>query len=312
LIRPLKLAKDPVADRDPKTIPVARAAHSLTYAAGETALDVGAFRVLVDLFMPANVAVMFFVFLGYFAYTLIVGMVGWLIFTTLGLMPTFYNLPLALFLMAHYANTLEDTGPDAINELPRPLRSMSPFDDIWNPFCSMFLALGVCFLPAVACYHAFPPQYKTLALLPAVVGTFFFPAAFLTTVTAGSSFNLRPDRLAAVIRTSAAHYPFCFLVWLIALPLFAYSLFGIYMIPISVREDHPWIYKLNKPMVAYPLLFISIIVMHWGSWLLGLIYRRYHSEFPWVLQHHVSARRRDEAAKAAEIRATRRKPRYVK
>lgn len=312
LIRPLKLARDPVLDRDPKTIPVARSAHSLTYAAGETALDFSAFRVLVDLFMPANIAVMFFVFLGYFAYQLVVGMVGWLIFTTLGLMPTFYNAPLALFLMAHYANTVEDTGPDAFDELPRPLRSMSPMDDVWHPFCAMLLALGVCFLPAVACLYALPPQYAALAVLPAGVGTFFFPAAFLTAVTGGTSLNLRPDRLAGVIRASAAKYTLCFAIWLVALPLFAYSLFGVYLIPYAVREDHPWIYQFNRPVLMYPVTFASIILMHWGSWLLGLIYRRHHNEFPWVLQHHVSSRRRNEAAKAAEIRAARRKPRYVK
>jgi hypothetical protein len=60
-----------------------------------------------------------------------------------------------------------------------------------------------------------------------------------------------------------------------------------------------------------PLQFMTIILLHFASWHLGLIYRRHHDQFPWVLQKHVSARREAEAKKAAEIRAMRRKPRYV-
>jgi hypothetical protein len=176
----------------------------------------------------------------------------------------------------------------------------------------MFTALGYCFLPAVILFAALPLPIKGVALLPLALGLFFFPAALLTAVTGSTVLNLRPDRLAGVIRICAGQYMLSFFVWLLALPLFAYSLFGIYLIPVQYREDHQWIYQLNRPAFTFPLLFVSIIVMHFATWHLGLLYRHHHDKFPWVLQKHYSARREAEAAKAAEIRAQRRKPRYVK
>jgi hypothetical protein len=126
---------------------------------------------------------------------------------------------------------------------------------------------------------------------------------------AGSLNNLRPDRLGGIIRAAGADYVLSFLLWTIGLPLLAYSFFGVWMIPQDVRPE--WVYNLNRMVVAIPLLFGTIILLHFASWHLGLIYRRHHDQFPWVLQRHVSARREAEAKKAAEIRAMRRKPKYV-
>jgi hypothetical protein len=309
LIRPIKMVKTP-AQEDPRNVPVAQ--RALTYAARDTMHVMTAGRIFVALFMPVNVVVMIFVFIFYFAYTMTVGLIGIYLLNMLGLMSTLYTLPMAFLLMSHYANTLEDNGPEAIDELPRPLRSLSMADDIWNPFCNMFTALCVCFLPAVIVYSVLPPQFKAVAVLPLALGLFFFPAAFLTAVTGGTALNLRPDRLAGVIRASAGQYTVAFFAWLIALPLFVFSLFGIYIIPEQVREDHLWLFNFNRPIVHFPLLFVSIIAMHYACWHLGLLYRQHHERFPWILQKHVSARRIAENAKAAEIRAQRRKPRYVK
>jgi hypothetical protein len=51
----------------------------------------------------------------------------------------------------------------------------------------------------------------------------------------------------------------------------------------------------------------NIIVMHFAMWHLGVLYRRYHTAFPWVLQHHISTRQRLEAQQAARVRALARK-----
>jgi hypothetical protein len=307
LIRPLKIAKPP---QPVQAIPVAQ--RALTYASRGTAQVMNARRIFVSLFMPANFVVMIFVFIAYFVFQMSVGLIGFYLFNVLGLMPSLYNLPLAFLLMAHYANTIEDNGPEAIDELPRPLRNLSFAQDIFGPFSNMFTALAYCFLPAVALFIALPPPIKGVAILPLALGLFFFPAALLTAVTGTTTLNLRPDRLAAVIRISAGQYVVSFFAWLLALPLFAFSLFGVYLIPIQLREEHLWIYQFNRPVIAFPVLFASIIIMHFATWHLGLLYRQHHDKFPWVLQKHYSARREAEAAKAAEIRAQRRKPRYVK
>jgi hypothetical protein len=308
LIRPLKIATPPPPEQE--TIPVAQ--RALTYASRDTAHVMNARRIFVSLFMPQNFVVMIFIFIAYFVFQMTVGLIGFYLFNILGMKPSLYNLPLAFLLMAHYANTVEDNGPESIDELPRPLRNLSFGQDIFGPFSNMFTALAYCFLPAAALFVALPPPIKGVAVLPLALGVLFFPAAFLTAVTGTTTLNLRPDRLAGVIRISAGQYMLSFSVWLFALPLFAFSLFGVYMIPFQFREEHLWIYQFNRPSLAFPMLFVSIILMHFATWHLGLIYRHHHDKFPWVLQKHYSARRQAEAAKAAEIRARRRKPRYVK
>jgi len=308
LIRPINIVKP--ARPEQKVVPVAR--RALTYAAGDTAHIMNARRILVQMFMPQNVVVMVFVFFFILIYKVTVGLLGFYLFNMIGMMPTLYTLPAALLLMSHYANTVEDNGPEAIDELPRPLRQLHLGEDLYTPFCNMFMSLALCFAPAAICYQALPPKFTGLAALPLVLGFFFFPATFMTAVTGGTVLNLRPDRLAAVIRASGGQYAIAFFAWLIALPLFAFSLFGVYMIPFAVRENHNWIYNGNRPVVEFPVMFVATVVLHFASWHLGLLYRKFHDDFPWVLQKHVSVRRQNEAAKAAEIRAQRRKPRYVK
>jgi hypothetical protein len=310
LLRPIKVAKDPAAE-EAKNVPLAK--RALTYAAGDEAKIVTARRIFFWLFQPTNMVVMLFIFLFYFISNFAVGMFGFMAFSFLGMMPTLYNVPLAFFLMAHYANTVEDNGPESMDELPRPLRNFSPANDMWFPFINMTIALAYCFAPAVICLVKLPGQFQAVTILAAGVGAFFFPAALVTTVAAGTTLNLRPDRVAGVVRESGGQYVLSFFLWLLSLPLFAYSLFDVYLIPLEVRDAHPWIDKvLHRSVVAYPLLFVSIILMHFACWHLGLIYRRHHEHFPWIMQKHVSVRRQQEAAKAAEIRAMRRKPRYVK
>jgi hypothetical protein len=189
------------------------------------------------------------------------------------------------------------------------MRNLSFADDFLRPFSNMLIALVYCFAPALILLAVLPRRAIGLSLLPAALGFLFFPAALLTTTAAGALRNLRPDRMAGIIRIAGGQYLLSFLVWFAGLILFAFSLFGPWLVPSSIRPD--WLFVLNKPVIQFPMLFGIIILNHFASWHLGLIYRRYHEDFPWVLQKHVSARREAEAKKAAEIRAMRRKPRYV-
>ena len=49
---------------------------------------------------------------------------------------------MAVQMMAHYVNVLEDTGPNTFDELPRPLRNLSFNDDFFTPFCNMTISLA--------------------------------------------------------------------------------------------------------------------------------------------------------------------------
>jgi hypothetical protein len=309
LIRPVGLAKTP--DMVPAAqIPVARVAVPLTYAAGDLRGVMKLSKVLVELFMPVNFIVTLFIFV-FYVFFQILDVVIMVLLAAAGVLPVLAHFPLVFVLMGHYARTLVHNGPDAMDELPRPLGSLNWTDDFWRPFVQMFTSLVVCFIPTIVCLMYVPAKFAAAAILPLGLGLFFFPAVFLTVATSGAAANLRPDRLTAVIRIAGGQYMTAFLIWLAAVPMFVFSIVSVAIIPGDVLAKHPGLYKLNHPLVVYPEILLTILVMHLGAWHLGLIYRRFHHDFPWVLQHHVSSRRLDERQRAAQIRAQRRKPRYV-
>jgi hypothetical protein len=305
LIRPMALAQTPDLV-PPDQIPVARSAHSLTYATGDTRDTMSARRIFVEMLMPVNFIVILFVF----AFHIISQVSGFVTFFLLAMagMPLFLaQAPLAFLLMGHYVNTVIENGPEAKDDLPRPLGSMSFGEDLWRPFTFMALACMDAFLPAILCLMFVPPQFAAVTILPLGLGLFFFPAILLTVATSGSAANLRPDRLAGVIRAAGADYLLSFVLFLVALPLFVFALCGVWILPREVLGQFPWVFHLNHPFVTYPLIFLNIILMHFACWHLGVVYRRHHTAFPWVLQHHISTRRRSEAQQAARVRALNRR-----
>lgn len=306
LIRPMALAQTPELATPPDQIPVARSAHSLTYATGDARVTMPARRIFVQLLMPVNFIVVLFVFAAHVFFQ-IATFVLFVLLAMAGLPVWLAQAPLAFLLMGHYVNTVIENGPEARDDLPRLLGSMSIGDDLWRPFVHMALAVMDAFLPAIVCAMILPAQFAAAIILPLGLGLFFFPAILLTTSTSGSPANLRPDRLAGVVRAAGGDYLFSFLLFLFALPTFVFALAGVYILPPHLLGAIPWIWKLNHPLVVYPVILFNVILMHFACWHLGVIYRRHHNAFPWVLQHHVSARRRSEAQQAARIRALNRK-----
>jgi hypothetical protein len=304
LIQPLDVAR---ADL-PKAIPVAK--RSLTYAAGEAKDVLTPAKIFVKMFEPANAVVMVFIFVFYFIFQA-VGLLAMGFLAMLGLPWVAANIPLGFLAMAHYVNTIDDNGPQMMDELPRPLRHFSWFEDMWAPFTRMAASLGFCFLPALILWHKLPARFEAAALIPAMIGLFFFPAVLLTMITSGTYANLRPDRLMGVVRAAGGGYLLSLVLWVAALPLFAFSLLNLFMFPAAWREEHEWIEYLNKAYIGFPLLFIGIIMMHFASWHLGLLYQRHHANFPWVFQRHISKRQQEENEVARQLRAESRKRRYA-
>jgi hypothetical protein len=306
LIRPMPLAQTPDLTTPPDQIPVARPAHSLTYAAGDTRDVMTARRIFVEMLMPVNFIVILFVFAAHVFFQ-VATFVLFVLLAVAGLPVWIAQFPLAFLLMGHYTNTVTENAAEGKDELPRLLGSVSIGDDLWRPFVHMALAFMDAFLPAILCLMLVPPQFLAVTILPLGLGLFFFPAILLTTSTSGSTANLRPDRLAGVVRAAGGDYLFSFFCFLIALPTFVFALAGVYILPPHVLGAIPWIWKLNHPFVVYPVILFNVILMHFACWHLGVVYRRHHTAFPWVLQQHVSARRRLEAQQAAKVRALNRR-----
>jgi hypothetical protein len=299
LIRPLDVKKDPERDVHPSSIPMAKAA--ITYAAGDLQKTISPGSIALELFQPMNLVVMFFIFCVHmFSGMMFVVMIAALFF----LVPPF--IILQALILSHYGNVIDDTGRNQTDDLPRPLRDLSWYDDIWSSFVAMFGGIMITFVvPALAVggLLAFMPFGAPIALLVgALIGTAIGPAVLLTTNTSGSTLNLRPDRLLQVIHACGGHYFAAVALWALAWPVYLIGWWGFFA-AMARSFGHEivlvWIIRgltgielddlgiFGEWVVVFPALVIGLYLMHYFCWLIGLLYKAHHAEFPWVLQRHV-------------------------
>lgn len=251
----------------------------VTYADSDPQQAGGLWHIVLELFMPVNAIVIFFVFLAQ-------ALAQLLCFTLV--------VPLLVLLAtaAHYVNTIEETGPEGCDELPRMMRNASFFDDVWLPAWQGLIALGICYAPVVLFIELFAYAHQTLYIQLAgaalLLGGYFLPAVALTLVTSGSAIpNLRPDRLLGLIRTCGAGYNLSVFLWYLASGLYLYTMFSPWLAE-AVAQRHRWGTLLDHYAIVLPLVYVAIHAMHLFCWHLGLLYRRRHDRFPWVLQRHVA------------------------
>lgn len=276
LIRPLELKEDSQEQTGP--IPVAKAA--LTYSTDRVKDRLTAGRIMLELFMPLNMVVMFFVYLVHAAAQLLAQV----------LLLSILIIPLSLVILSHYANVVESTGPDGHDDLPRPLRDVNLWDDLWAPMGQMFLSLALTLGPAVfvVMSEAIPDGVRApLAIVLALAGTVFLPALILTTVTGATFLNLRPDRVLGVMRACGWGYVVSVAGCLATLAIYFGHIFGYYLLPDAWIADHPWLNLLMHPSVEYTTLAVAVYFGHFFAWHLGVLYRRHHEQFPWILQRHI-------------------------
>src|SRR5581483_6489879 len=195
LVRPIDIAGPggvvvPDGPVPVEPIEVLGAKRAISYATREATHAINPRRVLMELLMPVNGAVMLFVFLMHF---LLLG-VEMIVFAGLFFVAPIW-VAVAAGILAHYGTVIDEIGPVGRDELPRPLRQVSFSDDLWGPFCGMFIAIGICYGPTLIMMWnvGTSPPWNLPELALAAAGTFFWPAVVLTTMTSGSVENLRPD-----------------------------------------------------------------------------------------------------------------------
>jgi hypothetical protein len=202
-------------------------------------------------------------------------------------------LACSLGVVAHYANVIEDIGPDQRDELPRFLRNLSIHDDLWRPFVNFAASCMYCFWPLLILWHFQQIASSTgLVLAGGLVaaGSLFFPAVLLTATTSGSMLNLRPDRVLGTIKVIGMSY-----MLLVAALVLVEIFYSVGLLTTSLNAfvilDHRWTKSwLAYGPLAYSIMCGAIYLMHYFCWQLGLAYRRDHHRFPWVLQRHISER----------------------
>jgi hypothetical protein len=295
LVDPSEPEELPEAILEPD-IPVATAVspvfpvRSLGYATGATGHSVSVTSLAVDLLVrPANVTVLFFIYWFYLAaYLLKIPLTTYALF--LHVPPpllNLVNLPLWL-LAAHYGCVVEDVGPEAIDELPRPLRNFSLGEDLFGPMLRVAAAGVICYGPMIVVtvatgLEAPPAAAATVAL--AAAGTFLFPAVVLTLLTGTTVLNLTPGRVIGVIGHCGPQYALSVVMAGLAGVLSIWIVLGPAVLP--VIADIPGAHAADHVAVLVPGLALTAYVTHWFAGHLGLMYRAHHDSFPWMAQRHV-------------------------
>lgn len=231
--------------------------------------------------------------------------------------PFIFMLFLFMTLMAHYATVVEEVGVFDLDELPTPLRGASMWEDLLKPFGRFALAVAMCYGPGLI---VFGKQAYLAGGALGLLGTFLFPAVFLTTCTSGSIWNLRLDRVFGVIGQCGVGYVASALVWTLLAGLYPLAVMGTSGFAFAVgqglvnpsgRFSIALSSAIYSPLISWPLMAGAVCLMHLFCWHLGLLYRKHHEMFPWVLQRHISTkkpelpprRKRSYVAKAAAPQA---------
>jgi hypothetical protein len=291
LVRPIELKTDPAAA---PAIPMAKPA--LTYAPAGLEKPVGAAQALAELFKPLNLIVMFAILLGHLCGQVVAATVVAGIFFIAPVL-----LGVMVLILAHYGNVVDEIGPTGRDELPRPLRDASFGDDIWRPFKHVFAALILCFWPMLLLVNLPETLWLIFGVPMFVLGSFFFPAVLLTLCTSGSVENMRPDRVMKVIAACGASYFTAVLAWLIGIAIYLVGLYAFNFTFFKLFFKPQSTSVLFSAPVSLPILFVGIMAMHYFGWVVGLLYRNHHAEFPWVMQRHISTRRKDTIARLEQI-----------
>lgn len=201
-----------------------------------------------------------------------------------------------LLLLSHYANVIDETGPESKIDLPTPLRSVDWHDDTFGPFVKMLAAMAVCFGPGVL-FLIEGGRLPVQIVLPVagamlLLGTIAFPAAALTTNTSGSLLNLRPDRLFGVMYVCGIEYLAVLLNFIVGGSLWICSAAALNLLFAGLIDsaiDLPrWI---NWPTTLGSLA-VATYLMHLFACHLGLLYRKHHTAFPWMYQRHTRTRKK--------------------
>lgn len=246
----------------------------------------------LELLRPANAIVMGIVCIG----LLIVPLFALLAFG--GAFPlAAFGIVLLLIVVAHYVSVIDETGPEARDELPPPLREVSFWDDFWRPLMQLAFALALCFGPTVWLFAASGWRTDRVAAVAgaawAAIAFPFFPAVLLTVVTGTTPLNLSPHRLVRVMAVCGVPYLFATFVLLpaavvlhaLAALFFAEAVSAAYDLSIlrpAATPVSPW---LTLP-AGGAMLVLAVYVGHLFPWWLGRLYRRHHDQFPWLLQRH--------------------------
>ena len=199
----------------------------------------------------------------------------------LGMM--FPLVPLALVAMAivaHYPCIVLATGPECMDELPRPLGDLSLSDDLWHPFFRLSFAFALCYWPVFMVTNWMDPGPISLFLAGGtfMAGSIFYPAVLLTSLCSNTVSDFSPRKLLLTIRTIGSKYVILIIEWIVVALIYT-----VYIQKGLMQSLRLLILLPKLDLVSNLVLMIAAIyTAHVFHWHLGIVYRIHNVNFPWA------------------------------
>jgi hypothetical protein len=195
-------------------------------------------------------------------------------------------------MIGHYTAIIQETGPAAKDDLPTPLRDFDFDDDVWDPFWRTLGSIMLCSAPAFVIIQTSDGSLanKILAALAGVAGVLFFPAILLTAATDGSVANFRPDRVWGMMNIARQYYLSATGMMTLGFACYIDGMISVVRHMILLFRDpklgpppaEPWF--VLHPLIGLFLIMAGLYASYYACWLLGLIWRKHHAQFPWIGQ----------------------------
>lgn len=224
------------------------------------------------------------------AWGLVIGSHLLVFFISYGAVPLVLPVLLCVIvLLGHYANVVDDLGPQFLDDVPAVLRDGEWGDDVLRPFRRMAMALGLCLGPAgwLLLQGGF---VSALSVPMGMVGMVVLPAVLLTLAEGSTVMNLMPHRLIGMMR--AGGRPYVDTVLATGLALLLHGAAGLLLIEsLAAMDGVSRFWRTPQPAMAmtglaYAVLLLALFAGHLAAALLGRTYRQRHERFPWLLQRH--------------------------
>jgi len=245
--------------------------------------------VWANMFRPTNLVVMLMLLIAHAVYFtgIFIGSFMWFALVLACI--------LGLGILGHFGNVIDETGPANQDELPRPLRNLNWHEDLWGPFKATLVSAMLCYGPSLLVYYSLLPNplMRMICIgMFAVLGTLIAPAVLLITQTSGTIVNLRPDRIWNTIRGCMPVYPMLIVLYVLSVPAY---FGGFVCLTIYIRRYVKWtlssmtMMRITPPTsfqwtVAIVAVLAGIWMINYYGWILGQVYRVYHSYFQWAYQ----------------------------
>lgn len=215
---------------------------------------------------------------------------------------------IALTIIAHYCNVIEEFGPHHANHVPVMLRNVSFSEDVLHPLYAVCVSIVFAFGPVIIlkiCGLGPSSVYPWFWWAAMTYGAFVFLANVFTAVCSGALQNMLPKYALSVIRVAPVRYFLALVLFVVACEAYLLALSRLaFTSPmlLATSRAFPWNQFIITAGVTFAFFAIAIYCMHLSMVWMGFIYRTHYQRLNWIYQRHQKDERNDTNARLAQMR----------